>query len=921
MAKTPKKLVLLDGNALIHRAFHALPPLTTKKGELVNAVYGFSSVLLRVIKELDPDYLLASFDLPGKTFRHEEYEQYKAHRVKAPDELYAQIARIKEIVRAFNIPICEAPGFEADDVIGTMVAQSEQNEEAIENIIVTGDMDTLQLVSPKTRVYALRKGMSDVVLYDEKLVRERYGLTPEQFVDFKALRGDASDNIPGVKGIGEKTAVELIKEYGTLDEIYDSLSKLKPSVREKLEKGRDSAVMSKRLASIVRDVPVELDISKAVVKDFDREKVVKIFQELGFNSLVKRIPENGKKISAGEGLAPARRGRPQGSPLRVDSFEGAELDTFVKILAEQKEIAIHLNVRLLENKKYFKADLQGIAISYSSVKGELAEGYVSYAEENLKKLKPVLENKHVGKIGYNLKHEVQALEKYNIKLQGLSFDVMLAAYLLNAGGGISGGRLKFENIVLSEIGEEVEAENSKGQLALGIESDGDAARKACIRANYILRLEQIYKKRIEETSKDQDKHHGKVDKNTGNLESVFRNLEMPFIPVLAKMEMLGVTLNPEVFIRISDKIEKEIKDLEEAIYTLTGETFNINSSRQLAAILFEKLKISTDEIKKIKTGYSTAAEELSKIRSEHKVIEKIERYRELFKLKTTYIDTLPVMADENSRIHTEFNQAVTATGRLSSSDPNLQNIPIRTDLGQLLRTAFVAEKGYKLVSADYSQIDLRVMAHMSGDEALIETFLKGEDVHRATAAVINKVLLEEVTHDMRYRAKELNFGIIYGMGAYGFSQSAGISREEAEKFIKEYMNKFSGVAKYLEEVKQFARKNGYVETQMGRIRYIPEINSSNFQLVSAAERMAINMPIQGLSADIMKLAMIHVYEAFKNNPDARMLLQVHDEIILEVKSDRADEVAKQVKEIMEKAYALKVPLVVNVETGENWGEV
>lgn len=908
MTKTHKKLILIDGNALVHRAFHALPPLTTKKGELVNAVYGFASVLLRVIKDINPDYILASFDLPGKTFRHQEFEEYKANRVKAPDELYAQIERIKELVRAFNIPIYETPGFEADDVIGTMVSQSEQHQEAIENIIVTGDMDTLQLVSPKTKVYALRKGMSDTITYDEKLVQERYGLASDQFVDFKALRGDASDNIPGVKGIGEKTAVELLKEYGTLDAIYNSLSKLKTSVRKKLEEGKQDAVMSKRLASIVRDVPMQLDISKAIVKDFDREKVVKLFQELEFYSLVKRIPGQGEKnISKDVGAH-------RNIPARTDSFEGAELDKFVKILFGQEKIAIYLSVRLSKDKKYFEADLQGVAVSYGSGNG----GYIPYSEKNIEKLKPVLENKNIKKIGYDLKHDLQILERYGVRLQGLSFDVMLAAYLLHAGSGV-----KFENIVLSEIGEEIEAENGKGQLALGIESTQDIARKACVRADYILRLEKIYVKRMEEISAGQDERHEETKSvfKYGNLKSMFENVEMSLISVLAEMEVFGITLNGEVFKKISHQIDKEIKDLEKNIYALTRETFNINSSRQMAHVLFEKLKIPTDEIKKIKTGYSTAAEELAKIRSKHKVIEKIERYRELFKLKTTYIDTLPRMTDVHSRIHTEFNQAVTATGRLSSSDPNLQNIPIRTDLGHLLRTAFVAENGYKLVSADYSQIDLRVMAHMSGDEVLIETFLKGEDVHRATAAVINKVSPEEVTSDMRYRAKELNFGIIYGMGAYGFSQSAGIEREEAQKFIEEYMRKFSGVARYLEEVKEFARKNGYVETEMGRIRYIPEINSFNFQLVSAAERMAINMPIQGLSADIMKLAMIHVYEAFKNNPNVRMLLQVHDEIILEVRDNIADKIAFQVKEIMEKAYTLKVPLVVNVEVGDNWGEI
>jgi DNA polymerase-1 len=545
----------------------------------------------------------------------------------------------------------------------------------------------------------------------------------------------------------------------------------------------------------------------------------------------------------------------------------------------------------------------------------------------LKKLKVILENKEIKKIGYNLKHDWQIFHGLGINYQGLDFDVMIAAYVLNPGG-----KTELENLVLEQLGEEMEKESQTGQLGLDIEPDEKKGQKNAQKADYLWKLKNIYAEKIEKISLEQ--------KSKNNLQNIFLNLEMPLIKVLAEMEMQGIKLNTVIFKGISEKITERIKKLEETIYKLAKTKFNINSPKQLAEVLFEKMRISTEGVKKNKTGYSTASGELLKIRKISPIIEKVEEYREIFKLKTTYLDALPLLVDKNSRIHTDFNQAVTATGRLSSSNPNLQNIPIRTDLGQILRTAFVAEDGYKLVSADYSQIDLRVVAHVSQDQKMMETFLKKEDVHRATAAEINKIPLSQVTEKMRRSAKALNFGVIYGMSVYGFSESAGIEREDAKKFIDEYMKKFSGIANYMRKTKEAAKINLYVETEMGRRRYLPEINSSNFQVQNAAERMAINMPIQGLAADIMKLAMIKVAEFIKeynqrgptsldqNSPkrsdldnDIRMLLQVHDEIILEVKEGLADEIAKKVKEIMEKAYKLSVPLVVDVKVGDSWGEI
>lgn len=904
MIKATKKLVLIDGNAIIHRAYHALPPLTTKKGELVNAVYGFTSVLLKVISELKPDYILATFDLAGPTFRHEEYKEYKATRVKAPDELYAQIDRVKEVVRAFNIPIFEQAGFEADDVIGTMASQAEKSHENVENIIVTGDLDTLQLIDDKTKVYALRRGMSDTTIYDDAAVQERYGLRPDQMIDYKGLRGDPSDNIPGVKGIGEKTAIELLKKYGTIEDVYKNLSEIKGALREKLERDKAQAILSKRLATIQKNVPVELNLSAAVTREFDRQKIVNLFQELNFFSLIKRLPDSSQSPAFPE-LKPSFKNESGVVDFKFELITEDKIDEFIKMLSNPPaggEVAIYLRTT---GDKYYNSNLLGIAFSYKTGRA----GYIAGIKNYELRIKNILEDEGITKIGYDLKYVYDVLKKYGIELKGNNYDIMLAAYVLNPGG-----KIEFKNLVLEELGEEIEGKTKTGQLGLEIETQETIAQKICRAADYIWKLKNIYEEKIEKISTEQNSKY--------NLKTVFSNIEMPLVKILAEMEVAGIKLNTLIFKGISQKITETINKLEKNIYKLAGSEFNINSPSQLADVLFNKLKLPTGDIKKIKTGFSTAAAELAKLRPKHKIIKKIEEYRELFKLKTTYLDTLPELVDKNKRIHTTFNQAVTATGRLSSSDPNLQNIPIRTDLGQLLRTAFVAEKGWKLVSADYSQIDLRVVAHVSGDQKMIETFLKGEDVHRATAAEINKVTLSQVTEKMRSSAKALNFGVIYGMSVFGFSEAAGIERDDAKKFIDEYMNKFEGIAGYMRETKGFAKKNGYVETELGRRRYIPEINSPNFQVQNAGERMAINMPIQGMAADIVKLAMIAVNVEFADKADdVRMLLQVHDEIILEVKEEIADEVAKKVKEIMENVYKLKVPLVANVKVGDNWGEI
>jgi DNA polymerase-1 len=898
--KNPKKLLLIDGNAIIHRAYHALPPLTTKSGELVNAVYGFTSTLLSVIEKFKPDYVAASFDLAGPTFRHKKFEEYKANRVKADDELYAQIPIVKNVVKTFNIPIYEKEGFEADDVIGTLAKQAGEMTEPVETFIVTGDMDTLQLINESTKVYTMRRGLSDSVIYDTQAATERYGgLVPAQLIDYKGLRGDPSDNIPGVKGIGEKTAITLLTEYKSIEGVYENIDKIKGAVHDKLERDKAQALLSKELATIDKNVPVQLDLEHARLHEFDRTALVKLFGELNFYSLVKRLPGSTNYESDTNVRITNEKNKEGVKDFKYEIMGEAKTEMTFEELQKQTELSIALDVR--ENK------LQGIALSWKTGRAT----YVPFTEKNVGVLKSILENETISKIGYDLKLLYKLFSKDNIKIANIAFDVMIAAYVLDPGKPV-----ELSTLALTYLGEELETQKKGRQLSmLELADESVFTNETCKRADYIFKLRSALQKQLGLIAEQQ-----KAAGSEHTVQEVFAKIEMPLVTILAGMELEGITLDTFIFKGISEKLTTRIDNLEKSIHEFAGKSFNVNSPSQLAEVLFETLKLPTADIKKGKTGYSTAAAELEKLRDSHKIIEKIEEYRELFKLKTTYLDSLPLLVDEKSRIHTTFNQAVTATGRLSSTDPNLQNIPIKTDLGQLLRTAFVAKHGYKLISADYSQIDLRCVAHVSGDKKMIEAFHRGDDIHRLTAAEINKVTPSQITEKMRSSAKALNFGIIYGMSSFGFSQSAGISREEAQKFINAYMENFSDVARYMKETREFVRTNGYVETLLGRRRNLPEIKSPNFQVAASAERMAINMPIQGLAADIMKIAMINVYSNLVA-ADVRMILQIHDEIILEVREDLAEEIAKKVKDLMENVIKLGVPLIVDVNVGDNWGEI
>jgi DNA polymerase I len=887
-----KILVLLDGNALIHRAYHALPPLTNKAGQTVGAVYGVAMTLLSVLEKFHPEYIAASFDLAAPTFRHEKYEHYKATRVKAPDDLYEQIPLVKDLVRAFNIPIYEKEGFEADDCVGTLARQA--SERGIPTVIVTGDNDALQLVTPLVKVFALRKGVKDIVLYDETAVREKYGFPPSAIPDYKGLAGDSSDNIPGVSGIGAKTATDLLVEFGSLEKIYDSLDTVKESVRKKLTVDKEMAFFSKELGTIDTGAPVTFDPVACVARDFNPVVVSELFKSMGFYSLLKRIPGSGQGTDSNEqvtgetGEVGSEKSEVRGGgtekrrtekKVRVRVLKAAE--DVEKFLAEAKGTAIGVNVVSGEASLFGAAGIVAVELSH-----ETGTVSVEWNEETKLALKMFFENETVSKVFHDAKAVWHALRHEDITLAGIASDTMIARYLLSAGT-----RIELDHLLHEEFGD-----RSFGTVAEGI-----------------YRLATRLHEKMEAVSGEQF--------GPWTLGRLFTEVEMPLIPILAEMEEAGIRLNTGKFRELSDELGGEIRQIEKKIYDLAGKEFNINSTKQLAEVLFTDLHIPTAGLKRTKTGISTASPELAKLK-EYPIVGLVEEERELFKLKTTYLDAFPSLVDAQSRIHTTYQQAVTATGRLSSTDPNLQNIPAREKWGRGIRGAFEAEPGRVLVGADYSQIELRVMAHVSGDEALVSAFEIGEDVHSATASAVNVVPVADVTSDMRRQAKVFNFGLMYGMSAYGLSQSLGITPAEAAEFIDTYFKKFPGVTRYMEEMKLSAHEKGYVETELGRRRYVPEIQSPNRNLAQAGERMAINMPIQGLAADIMKLSMLRVAELLPvYGNTVRMLLQVHDEIIFEVSEDVAETFSKELKRAMESAYALRVPLIVETAIGKDWGSL
>ncbi len=891
MPKTNKTVVIIDGNAIIHRAYHALPPLTAPDGTLVNAVYGFASMLLKVMADLKPDYLVTTFDVAGGTFRDEIYTEYKATRVKAEQSLYDQIPLVHELVKGFNVPIYTKAGFEADDLIGTVAKKITADHKDITCIVVTGDKDLLQLVDDnKIEVYLLKKGMSEFELFNEAHVQEKFGFSPIQMIDYKSLRGDTSDNIPGVKGIGEKTATELITHFGSLEKIYTALkkedTKISASVQKKLTEGYESALMSKKLATIDTNVPdIEYSLTEMHTTSYKREDVIELFKKFGFYSLVKRL-------SGGESVVEEKKFKKKEKKLKVGDVTLVDTKNISELNALLKKYKICACRPLFQNESgnVLTSPCTGIVCVVGGDAWQIPFSLFPKIQFN---------TKDITIVGHDVKQFVKLYMHEGIEFKAKLFDVMIASYLLNS----STRAHDMESIAIRELG--IELPNTDQSSLFGIDPK--------LVATELSAMLQVQEKYDTALSSEADK-------------GLFEDVEMALIPVLAHMELAGVAIDLPLLGQLSEKIAKTIKELEQKIWKEAGKEFNVASSTQLRDILFETLQLPTDMIKKGKTGYSTAASELEKLREIHPVIPFIEEYREVEKLRNTYIDVLPTLINpKTGRIHTTFNQAIAATGRLSSIDPNLQNIPIRTELGKDVRKAFIADKGNKLISADYSQIELRIVASLANDLKMIEIFKKGEDIHTATAAAIHNIPLDKVTKDIRRSAKEVNFGVLYGMGAFGLASRTGITQFEAKDFIKKYFETFSGVKAYLDNTLEEAKKTGYVETLFGRKRYVPELQSPNRQIQAAGERMAINMPIQGTAADLMKMAMIAVYHALKKekllDTHARMTLQIHDELVLEVEETYAKTVAEIVQAEMQNVAKLRVPIDVGVEIGDRWGEM
>ncbi len=862
-----KRLVLIDANAIIHRAFHALPPLSSPEGEPTNAVYGFTAILLRIIRELKPGYIVGAFDTPKPTFRHAAYKEYKATRVKAPDELYAQIPRTKDVLSVFGIPVLEKDGFEADDVIGTVAAKVAKKSPDTEIVIVTGDMDTLQLVNDKTKVWTMRKGVSDTVLYDEKAVRERFGIGPESLIDYKGLRGDPSDNIPGVKGIGEKTASELLAKHKHLEELYRSLEKgtlpFSEAVKEKLRKGKEDAFFSRLLGTIKKDAPISFDPAKLSAKGFVKNQAVeKLFRELGFFSLLKRLEETeaGKKKNEKTG--------------QQELFAGAgglaAVSDFKKVLAKKipQETALFFDVSA---GRLFASFADGEIFSLSAADLSSEAGRQFLGTESKKYI-------------FDAKQLYKALLQKKVYVNGI-VDLMIAAYLLDPGRG---------EYTLGELFEK--------ELGQNLPKSADEQIKAMF---------GLGKKIVQHLSDE-------------GLSEVFETIELPLTPVLAEMEERGIHLDTQWLGKFSKTVGRELAELTRAIYKDAGTEFNIASPRQVAEVLFGKIGIGTKGIKKTGGGaLSTKFSELSKLAGAHPVVEKILRHRELSKLQNTYVEPLQAYLAKDGRLHTTFNQVGTETGRLASEHPNLQNIPVKTEFGRNIRKAFVAERGWTLISFDYSQIELRIAADLADDQKMLEAFRQGIDIHSMTAAEVNNIPLDKVTPELRRKAKALNFGVLYGMGPRGFAESAGISVEEAEIFIDEYFRDFRGIAEFIEKTKEFARENGYVKTAFGRKRYLPGIVSQHPMIRSESERMAVNMSVQGTATgDIMKKAMIEVSRIVKSElvEKARVLLQIHDELLCEAKDEVTEKAIKIIRQAMESVWKGKVRLKVDVKKGKNWAE-
>jgi DNA polymerase-1 len=891
-ANQKKILYLIDGSAYIYRAYHAIRELSNSKGLPTNAAFGFTRMLLKLIEDRSPDYAVMLFDAKGPTFRHERYPAYKANRPPMPEDLSVQIPFIKEITHGFNIPIMEAPGYEADDLIGTLSRLAEQAGFSV--VMVTGDKDFIQLVTDETVIW---DPMKDETI-DAVSVKQKFGVNPRQMIDVMGLSGDSIDNIPGVPGIGQKTALSLIQNFGSMDELYakvDSVTKKKQ--RENLVQFKEKAFLSRELAKIETDVPLSCALENFNIQAPDNAKLSKLFKELEFRQLQQAFPVQ-TDLTEKDYRAIWNIGELSDLVVRLETSEVIALDTETTSENPMKAELVGFSFSMKPDEAFYIP----CAHDYPQAPSQLD------LAEVLQKLKPVFENSKIKKVGQNIKYDRLVLIRYGVDLAGVIFDTMLASYLINPSkrahslDQIALDFLDHKTITYAEVAGKGKADRGFAQVPVE-----KAIPYACEDADITLLAKNVLQPKLEEK--------GLVD--------LFEKVEIPLIPVLMRMEKTGIGVDTEKLRQLSKSFEHRLAGLENRIFALAGEEFNIKSSQQLGSILFEKLKLPVQKKTRKKTGYSTDVNVLTVLARQHELPAVILQHRTLAKLKSTYADALmDLIHPETGRIHTSYNQTVTATGRLSSSDPNLQNIPIRTDEGREIRRAFVPRQGWYLMSADYSQVELRILAHCSDDDILIQAFLDNEDIHTRTAAEVFQVAPSRITPELRRQAKAINFGIIYGMSAFGLSQQLEIDQKMAKTYIDNYFSRYKGVRNYMDRVIKEASKTKQTSTLLGRIRFLPDIDSPNRNVRQFAERTAINTPIQGTAADLLKLAMIKIDAVFREkNLRSAMLLTVHDELVFEVPPDELDEVRTLVKELMEGIWELKAPLKVNAQWGENWAEV
>ncbi|WP_455544279.1 DNA polymerase I [Intestinibacter sp.] len=878
-----KRLIIIDGNSIINRAFYALPDMSNSDGLKTNAIFGFVRMMFKIIEDYQPTHMSVAFDKKAPTFRHKQYADYKAGRKKMPDELGQQLEPLKQLLDKFNINRLELEGYEADDIIGTIAKLGEENDFKV--YIVTGDKDAIQLASDKTTTLITKKGVGEVEEYNYNSVLERYEMTPTQFIDLKGLMGDKSDNIPGVPGVGEKTGIKLLKQYSSIENLIEHTDELKGSIKKKIEENKELALMSKELATIIRNVPIDVKLEDLEYGDYNKDDVVEKFKEFGFTSLITKLLDmDGGETSIKEEIN-----------LNIKHLDGVE--EFVKKAAENGKVIIDVigkEGNILDKRVlYVFLSLDGQDIYYIK-------------EDELDKIAVLLSNEQVKKHGYDLKEDYILLKPYGIELNSMDFDITIAEYLIDSKSSTS---YECSAIAMKYLTRKIKSKEDllgKGAKAKKFDQIDFDELSAYI-GDILNTVYDVYPKMEEKL-------------NEMEMDGLFYHVEMPLVEVLGSMEYIGMKVDKAQLDELKEKFTTIINDLETEIYDLAGEPFNINSPKQLGVVLFEKLGLPG--IKKTKTGYSTNAEVLEKLRDQHEIIDKITDYRQIVKLNSTYVEgLLKIINPKTGRIHSSFNQTITTTGRISSTEPNMQNIPVKTEMGRDIRKVFVADEGCKLVDADYSQVELRVLAHMSGDEHMIDAFKHGEDIHSKTASQIFDVDIKDVSSKQRIEAKAINFGIIYGKTDFGLSQDLNIPVPVAKDYIESYFKKYPKIKEFMDNAVKSATETGYATTILNRRRYIPEINASNFIVRNQGKRFAMNAPIQGSAADIIKVAMVNVYNKLKeNNMKSKLILQVHDELIVEAVEEELEMAEKIVREEMENAQAMDVKLDVDLNTGYSWYE-